>query len=123
MRNPLYRRVENSVLRRIKLSECGQSLADTGHDYADKDWLRPTPSFIARVAALLWDMIVVLFICLAIAAVISTNEARAATPAFRLQTDPVKPPRCPKRNVDGALLKASFASQADGREWTHECRY
>ena len=47
------------------------------NDYSSNDWLRPSPSFIARIAALLWDMLVVLAILWAIGWIISKNEAFA----------------------------------------------
>lgn len=46
-------------------------------DYSSNDWLRPSPSFLARIAALLWDMLVVLLIFFAIGWIISKNEALA----------------------------------------------
>jgi hypothetical protein len=44
-------------------------------------------------------------------------------PALRPQTDPIKPPRCPRVNAVGMPLMESFAAQADGGEWIHECWY
>ena len=46
-------------------------------DYSGKDWLRPSPSFIARIAALLGDALILLLILLAIGWIISKNEVFA----------------------------------------------
>lgn len=44
-------------------------------------------------------------------------------PVMRLQTDPIKPPRCPRFNAIGEPLLHAFAAQADGGEWTHSCTF
>lgn len=44
-------------------------------------------------------------------------------PHFMPQLNPAKPTRCPRENVDRERLRHSYAYQADGGEWIHQCHY
>lgn len=44
-------------------------------------------------------------------------------PRFAPQTDPIKPPRCPRVDAQGMPLRRAIAVQSDGGEWTHQCTY
>lgn len=70
-----------------------------------------------------------MFVAWAIASTIDENVAAGAA-AERAQprearpiSDPFAPPRCPRFNAVGEPLLDSFAVQADGGEWSHECIY
>lgn len=123
MSTPLYRRVENSVLRRIKLSQRVRSLADTGHDYADKNWLRPTRGMLRRLVANLWDMTILLLILLAIGYVIQHNEARASDQTvLMLEASmlPASPEECRAARPDlGYPDRVTSKQNGSGTPWHH----